>query len=84
MTRIVKFVPTRNSTVKIERSYTPFRVVNAKIKEDCISVKQLEVWVNVSKNTLKIMNRKLNLNMNAVLYINILSNTITARKLNMI
>ena len=66
------------------RSYTPYRVVSAKMKEDYILVKPLEVWVNVSKSTLKIMNRKLNLNMNAVSYINILSNTITAGKLNMI
>ena len=35
--------------------------MSAKIKEDFVSEKQLEVWENVSKNTLKTTNQKLNL-----------------------
>ena len=82
-TRIVKFVATQRSIVKIEKLYIPFREVSARIKEDFTSEKQLEVWVNASKNTLKTRDQKLNPNMKAVLYINILLNSITAGKLDM-
>ena len=76
VTRIVKFVPTRRSIVKIE-----------KLCSECKDKRRLYIGETARsvgerfKEHIKITNQKLKPNMNAVLYINIPLNTIMAGKL---